>query len=154
VPCRQGPLNATFRGLQRWTTKTAMFNRLEDRASIKARPWYNRAVIFLSQVGLAGIIGTAIYCIGVRARYERSYGAAFVLVLFYLAVMLIAWAQQAIAVRDAETWREMVECQIRAAQRKVITLGNEDELQNQYFEYLIRALVSNMKSTADDDHSS
>lgn len=114
--------------------------------------WYDRAVSLLSFGGLAGIIGTTIYCIAIRMHYERSYIAALAIALLSLFVMLIAWAQQVIAARDLATWRDMVEWQIRAARRKVAQNLDEDEEQDHYFECLIGALITDMQSAAKDDH--
>lgn len=115
--------------------------------------WYGRLVNFLSLTGLAGTVGTAIYCIAKRAHYERSYAIALLIALTGMLVMLVAWAQQVIAARDLASWREMVEWQIRAAHRKIEAQGREADLHDQYFECLIDTLIAEMQSTVEDDKS-
>lgn len=106
--------------------------------------YYRTLVDVLSVAGLAGVVGTTLYCLEVRAHYERSYAAAFLIALLGLVVMLLAWAQQAIAARDLASWRDMVEWQIRAAHRKIALRGGESEMHDQYFEILIDTLIADM----------
>jgi len=111
--------------------------------------WYGRFVDTLSAVGLMLTIATAIYCLEIRAHYERSYAMGVIVALLGLAVMLIAWAQQVIAARDLASWREMVELQIRAAHRKIAN-ERQSSLHGPYFEALIETLIADMRSTVED----
>ncbi|MBB3956812.1 hypothetical protein [Novosphingobium sediminicola] len=125
-----------------------------DVSRARSRPailrMYDQAVDLLSLAGLIGMIGTTIYCIGIRVHYERSYAAALLIALIGLLVMLIAWAQQVIAARDLATWREMVEWQIRAARRRAEQEADGVEEHDRYFECLVGALISDMQSAAKD----
>ncbi len=129
-----------------------------------ARLWsarVNRAIDLVCLFALIAVVGTVIYGLTLRAGYEQSYYAAVVIAVLGAAVMLVALAQQAIAARDAATWREMAEWQIRAARAKLaargrasgLDLGHESPL---YYEYLVEALIEDMQNSgddaADDDH--
>ncbi|WP_206242074.1 hypothetical protein [Novosphingobium terrae] len=107
--------------------------------------WYGRLIDVLSLTGLAGMIGTTLYCLEIRSHYERSYTLALLIAVLGLIVMLIAWAQQVIAARDLASWRDMIEWQIRAAHRKIALRGDEAELQDHYFERLIDTLIMDMR---------
>jgi hypothetical protein len=115
--------------------------------------WYRRLVDLLSFVILACIVITAIYCVEIRLHYERSYVAAFVICLFSLAVMLIAWGQQVIAARDLATWRDMVELQIRSSRRKIAQSHDDITLENHYFEVLVDSLISDIQFAARDENA-
>lgn len=128
-----------------------------------ARRWaarFNRAIDLVCLFALIAVVATVIYGLTLRAAYEQSYYGAVVIAVLGAAVMLIALAQQAIAARDAATWREMAEWQIRAARTRLaargrasgLDLGPESSL---YYEYLVEALIEDMQhadDTADDDH--
>jgi hypothetical protein len=112
---------------------------------------YRRVVDLLCFAILACIIITAIYCVGVRMHYERSYFAAFIICFISLAVMLMAWGQQVIAARDLATWREMVELQIHSSRRKMAASHDHITLENHYFEILVDTLISDMRFTVKDE---
>ncbi|MEP9404014.1 hypothetical protein [Sphingomonas sp. VNH70] len=121
---------------------------------------FNRAIDAVCLFALVAVVGTVIYGLTLRAKYEQSYYGAVVVAVLGALVMLVALAQQAIAARDAATWREMAEWQIRAARAKLaarkgasgLELGPESPL---YYEYLVEALIGDMQRTdedaADDD---
>lgn len=105
-----------------------------------------RVINGLCFVVLLLVIGTVIYGLLLRARYEQSYYGAAVLAVLGAFVMLIGLAQQAIASRDAATWREMAEWQLRAAHAKAMRATSEGEEPDSiaYHETLVEALIHDM----------
>ncbi len=99
------------------------------------------------------VIGTVIYGLLLRAGYERSYYGAVALAVLGAIVMLIGLAQQTIAARDAATWREMAEWQIRAARARTAHKMNRekddgpdlDADSTLYYEHLIEALIADIQ---------
>ena len=99
------------------------------------------------------VLGTVIYGLFLRAHYEHSYYGAAILAIIGALVMLIGLAQQAIAARDAATWRDMAQWQLRAARTRVETrMGRaDDKIQTLdphsavYYEHLIEALSADMQ---------
>lgn len=116
---------------------------------------FNRAIDLVCLLALVTVVVTVIYGLLRRAAYEGSYYGAAAIAVVGALVMLIALAQQAIAARDAATWREMAEWQIRAARTKLaargvatgIDVGPESAI---YYEYLVEALIEDMQHTGDD----
>lgn len=116
---------------------------------------FNRAIDLVCLIALVAVVATVIYGLLRRAAYEGSYYGAAGIAVIGAMVMLIALAQQAIAARDAATWREMAEWQIRAARTKLaargiatgIDVGPESAV---YYEYLVEALIEDMQRTGDD----
>lgn len=106
-----------------------------------------RAVDLLCFIMLIATMATVIYGFSIRALWADGYYVAVALALLGSLVMLIGIAQQAIAARDAATWRDMAEWQIRAAEARLATLppapGEEriDRDSPVYYEVLIGTLV-------------
>lgn len=116
--------------------------------------WVNgltRAVDLLCFLMLIATMVTVIYGFLIRALWADGYYVAVALAILGSLIMLIGIAQQAIAARDAATWRDMAEWQIRAAEAKLAaipTAPGEERIDRDspiYYEMLIGTLV---------DHSS
>lgn len=120
--------------------------------------WKKRASHILNGVCLVALLvvmGTVIYGLMLRASFERSYYAAVVVSILGAMVIVVGLAQQAIAARDALTWREMAEWQIRAAAQRIAAraratatvsamLGPDSEA---YYDQLIETLLDDMQSS-------
>lgn len=106
-----------------------------------------RAVEILCFVMLLATMATVIYGFAIRALWADGYYVAVALAVLGTLVMLIGIAQQAIAARDAATWRDMAEWQIRAAEARLAampTAPGEERLDRDspvYYEMLIGTLV-------------
>ncbi|MCA1196362.1 hypothetical protein K9B35_00135 [Sphingomonas sp. R647] len=123
----------------------------EPAPSLRARPGWvaklARAVDLLCFVMLIATMATVIYGFSIRALWADGYYVAVALALLGSFVMLIGIAQQAIAARDAATWRDMAEWQIRAAEARLAATPvapGEEQLDRDspvYYEMLIGTLV-------------
>jgi hypothetical protein len=97
-------------------------------------------------------MGTVIYGFVLRAIWANGYFVAVMLAVAGALAILIGMAQQAIAARDAATWREMAEWQIRAARAKIrsgaargAAAGADDPDSPLYYEHLVEALLDNVQ---------
>ncbi len=106
-----------------------------------------RGVELLCFVMLLATMATVIYGFMVRAIWADGYYVAVALAILGSLVMLVGIAQQAIAARDAATWRDMAEWQIRAAEARLAAMPvapDADPLDRDspaYYETLIATLV-------------
>jgi len=118
-----------------------------------------RLIDALCFVAILAVIGTVIYGFTLRAIWAHGYFVAVGLAVIGALVMLIGLAQQAIAARDAATWRSMAEWQIRAARQKVS--GHEfldgtmhdHELESdshEYYEHLVDVILESMRRANED----
>lgn len=107
----------------------------------------SRLIDAICLVALVAVIITVIYGFWLRAIWAQGYYLAVAVAVLGAFVMLIGLAQQAIAARDAATWRDMAEWQIRAAENAVERRQAEaglDEIDTDspiYYEFLIGALI-------------
>jgi hypothetical protein len=120
--------------------------------------WQKRSTRIVNGICLATLLvvmGTVIYGLILRASFERSYYAAVVVSIMGAMVIIIGLAQQAIAARDALTWREMAEWQIRAAAQRISVrasatttvagmLGPDSDA---YYDQLIETLLDDMQGS-------
>lgn len=102
-------------------------------------------------------IGTVVYGLMLRAFWADGYYVVIALVLFGAIVMMLSLAQQAIAARDAATWRAMAEWQIRAARSRIMGGGaaaggaatgkhmDFDPESPLYYEHLVEALLDHVQ---------
>lgn len=102
-------------------------------------------------------IGTVVYGLMLRAFWADGYYVVIALVLIGALVMFLSLAQQAIAARDAATWRAMAEWQIRAARSRIMggaaTAGGPaldkttdfDPESPLYYEHLVEALLDHVQ---------
>jgi hypothetical protein len=127
-----------------------------DRSSLDRSRWSKRTARFIDVlcfVALLAVIGIVLYAFFSRAIWARGYVVVLGLGVIGAVVMLLGLAQQAIAARDARTWREMAEWQIRAARAKLMGGGAVDhsvdgalDTDNPfYYEHLAEALLENMR---------
>lgn len=106
-----------------------------------------RAVELVCFIMLIATMATVIYGFSIRALWADGYYVAVALALLGSFVMLVGIAQQAIAARDAATWRDMAEWQIRAAEARLAAMPSppgEERLDRDspvYYEMLIGTLV-------------
>lgn len=106
-----------------------------------------RGVDLLCFLMLLATMATVIYGFMIRAIWADGYYVAVALAILGSLVMLVGIAQQAIAARDAATWRDMAEWQVRAAEARLavvpIASGSEplDRDSPVYYETLIATLV-------------
>lgn len=106
-----------------------------------------RGVDLLCFLMLLATMATVIYGFSIRAIWADGYYVAVALAILGSMVMLVGIAQQAIAARDAATWRDMAEWQIRAAEARLaaapVPAGEErlDRDSPVYYEMLIGTLV-------------
>jgi len=100
------------------------------------------------------VIGTVIYGLMLRALWADGYYVVIAAAGMGAVVMLLSLAQQAIAARDAATWRAMAEWQIRAARNRIMTgaasasgSGKEalDPDSPSYYEHLVEALLDHVQ---------
>jgi len=110
---------------------------------------YRRAVNLASLFILALIVGTAIYCISIRVKYEGSYLAAAIFAILACVVMVVAWGQQAIVARDIATWREMVHLQIAASRSRALQMAGSGETQDEYLAVLVDTLVRDLDASVE-----
>ncbi len=90
------------------------------------------------------VIGTVIYGFWLRATWAHGYYLAVVVAVMGALVILIGLAQQAIAARDAQTWRAMAEWQVHAARRRIGDGAHDEDVDpasTEYYELLIGTLV-------------
>lgn len=106
-------------------------------------------------------IGTVIYGLMLRALWADGYYVVIALALTGALVMLLSLAQQAIAARDAATWRAMAEWQIRAARSRILTgagnhaggpvsPGDLDPDSPHYYEHLVEALLDHVQRDGEE----
>jgi len=105
-------------------------------------------------VALVAVMATVIYGFFLRALWAHSYFIAVLLGIFGAMTILIGLAQQAIAARDAATWRSMAEWQIRAARSRIaggvgdLTSSTDEKLDADspdYYEHLVEALLDDVQ---------
>lgn len=107
-------------------------------------------------------IGTVIYGLMLRAIWADGYYLVVALAVIGAIVMLLGLAQQAIAARDAATWRAMAEWQIRAARARIMAgaaagaaVRHDGEALDPdsplYYEHLVEALLDNVQRDEDGD---
>lgn len=127
---------------------------LNNPAASKWPAQVSRTINIICFVALLSVMGTVIYGLVLRSIFERSYMGAVIVASLGAITILIGLAQQAIAARDAATWRDMAEWQIKAArdriaQRQGVGDGAIDLLAGPdstlYYEHLIEALLSDMQ---------
>jgi hypothetical protein len=102
-------------------------------------------------------IGTVIYGLMLRALWADGYYVVIALVGIGAVVMLLSLAQQAIAARDAATWRAMAEWQIRAARSRIMTgaasaagTADLDPDSPSYYEHLVEALLDHVQRDGEE----
>lgn len=113
-----------------------------------------RIIDVLCFVALVAVMLTVIIGFTLRAIWAHGYFIAVALAIVGALVVLIGLAQQAIAARDAETWRDMALWQIRAARQKtandIADDGTEsavtvDPESQQYYEHLVEVLIDSVR---------
>ena len=123
-----------------------------DRSRWSART--GRVIDTLCLIALLAVIATVIYGFALRAYWARGYYVAVAVAILGALVMLIGLAQQAIAARDAATWRSMAKWQIRAARQRVGSgviepLAEDDHDldpdSRHYYEHLVEILLEGMQ---------
>lgn len=105
-------------------------------------------------------MGAVIYGFFLRAIWAHSYFIAVALAMIGAVTILIGIAQQTIAARDAGTWREMAEWQIRSAKRKIGAAkvgsdvgGQLDPDSPHYYEHLVEALLEDVQRSDGEAYS-
>jgi hypothetical protein len=100
------------------------------------------------------VIGTVMYGLTLRALWADGYYVVIAAAAVGAVVMLLSLAQQAIAARDAATWRAMAEWQIRAARHRIMAgatsapgsgLEPLDPDSPSYYEHLVEALLDHVQ---------
>ena len=134
-----------------------------DTKSLAQSRWSGRTggtINALCLVALLAVIGVDIYGFALRAHYEHSYYAAVGIAIIGALVLLLAMAQQAIAGRDAATWRQMATWQIRAARKRLAERGQSDMIEPEgevdqdspvYYEHLLETLLENVQHGDKDE---
>lgn len=131
---------------------------LEKSRWSKSVSWAIEALCFVMLMATAG---TVIYGFSIRAIWAEGYYLAVALAAGGTLVMLVGIAQQAIAARDAATWREMAEWQIRAARDRLaqerartaqsaVVYDGADTESPAYYEHLMSALVDHAVRTEEE----
>lgn len=127
-----------------------------DTKSLAQSRWSRRTgntINLICLIALLVVIGVDVYGFALRAHYEHSYYAAVVIAIMGALVLLLAMAQQAIAGRDAATWRQMATWQIRAARNRLAERGQNDLIEPEgevdqdspvYYEHLLETLLENV----------
>jgi hypothetical protein len=102
------------------------------------------------------VIAAVIYGFALRAIWAHGYYIALALAVVGALVLMIGLAQQAIAARDAATWRDMAVWQLHAARTKVlagrVTAAGEGVVSADdpaYYEHLVEVMLDSV-SRGDD----
>lgn len=136
-----------------------------DSPTLARSRWSKRTGRLIDGVcflALLATIGTVIYGLTLRAIWADGYYVVVALAVIGAIVMLLGLAQQAIAARDAATWRAMAEWQIRAARAKIMAGAAEgaaarsegealDSDSPLYYEHLVEALLDNVQRDDEKD---
>lgn len=134
---------------------------IDDKHSLEQSRWSKRTgrvIEMLCFFALLAVIGTVIYGFTLRAIWAHGYWVAIAVAVLGAMVMLIGLAQQAIAARDAATWRAMAVWQVRAARQKVVGGGadaqagsdlpdehDRDPDSRHYYEHLVEVLLEGVQ---------
>ena len=117
---------------------------------------FGRAVNMICFFVLLLVMGTVVYGLLLRARWEHSYFIAVAIAIFGVITLLVGLAQQEIAARDKATWRAMAAWQLRATYKKLSLQWNEAAKtgtpvptvdSDDYYEQIMEALIEDMQRT-------
>jgi len=101
------------------------------------------------------------YGLLLRAHFERSYYVAAGVADLGALIVIVGLGQQAIAARDAATWREMAMWQIRAATEKLERLGTHNpqqiddilgQTESAYYKIIIDTMIEQMTCGHEGPH--
>ncbi|MDP9056859.1 MAG: hypothetical protein M3N34_05950 [Pseudomonadota bacterium] len=117
------------------------------------RYYVPRAIEFICLILLILVMVAVIYGLLLRGYSARSYFVAAGMAGLGALIVIVGLGQQAIAARDAATWREMAVWQIRAATEKLERLGIDNHqrideilgpIDSAYYKILIDTLIDQM----------
>lgn len=135
---------------------------MDPTHDLKRSRWSGRTIRFIDVICfivLIAVMVTVIYGFTLRAIWAHGYVIAVAIAVIGALGLMIGLAQQAIAARDAATWRSMAVWQIRAARDKVTRPGSFDETRanheddpysQEYYEHLIDVVLESMRRASDE----
>lgn len=139
---------------------------IDPKHDLARSRWSRRTGQIIDMVCLAmlgAVMVTVIYAFSVRAIWAHGYFVAVAIAIIGALVLLIGLAQQAIAARDAATWRSMAIWQVRAAQQKVTGLERpgspewppmldhgDDPYSHEYYEHLVDVVLESLQRANED----